>query len=625
MCGILGYYQQGGLSASQLRLGLAALDSLAHRGPDGAGVRLIDSASGRQWSLRIPGTPADVPTDLALADYVDGQADLLLGHRRLSIFDLSSRGHQPMQDQQGNVLIFNGEVYNFMELRAELEKFGHRFQSASDTEVILAAYRQWGPACLKHFNGMWSMLLYDPTARKLLVTVDRIGVKQLYTYQDADCQVWASEAKAIRKVVGARLTVSRTHLDYFLTHGSQELGEETLWKEMRRFPPSHFRYAAPSEHGLAPAVSFWDFPAGRRSFGSLSQAADSLRSLLDDAIRLRMRSDVPWGTTLSGGLDSSSIVFAAQGLREKAGITEPIHSFTAIFPGEEGDESAFAKRVAGVLDLEAHYSNPLSDFDIDEFERFSYHQDFPVPNTSMYAQWAVMKAVSASPVKVLLDGQGGDELFAGYHHHVYKYGRDLLLHGRIGAYRSLVEEFCEIRGMSVEKVKGFIKDDLKLYLRLRTGKRLPGPPEATTWNKALSLREVLELDIRSWVMPSLLRYEDRNSMAFAIEARLPFLDYRMVEFAMQLPDEYKIHEGWQKYILRMAMPELPDVIRWRKDKKGFSTPHGLWMTRHRKTFEDYAQVALGQGMRLPAGVATVAGLDETQLFRYASLGLWLRG
>jgi asparagine synthetase B (glutamine-hydrolysing) len=208
---------------------------------------------------------------------------------------------------------------------------------------------------------------------------------------------------------------------------------------------------------------------------------------------------------------------------------------------------------------------------------------------------------------------------------VYKYGRDLLLHGRIGAYRSLVEEFCEIRGMSVEKVKGFIKDDLKLYLRLRTGKRMPGPPEATAWNKALSLREVLELDIRSWVMPSLLRYEDRNSMAYAIEARLPFLDYRMVEFAMQLPDEYKIQQGWQKYILRMAMPELPDVIRWRKDKKGFSTPHGLWMARHRKTFEDYALLAIGQGMRLPAGVASVGGLDETQLFRYASLGLCLRG
>jgi asparagine synthase (glutamine-hydrolysing) len=624
MCGILGYYQHGGLCTAQLRKGLQALDSLAHRGPDGAGVRLIDSRSGTTWSLWVPGTPADIKTDLTLDDYVDGQADLLLGHRRLSIFDLSSRGHQPMCDGQGNALIFNGEVYNFMELRAELEKFGHRFQSASDTEVILAAYRQWGPDCFARFNGMWSMLLFDPKAGKLLVTVDRIGVKQLYTYQDDGCQLWASEVKAIRKVVGERLTLSHLHLDFFLAHGSQEMGEETLFKEIRRFPPSHFRYAAPADHAVAPAVSYWDFPTDKRSFDSVERAAESLRSLLDDSIQLRMRSDVPWGTTLSGGLDSSSIVFAAQRLRKRAGQDGPIHSFTAIFPGEEGDESAFAKRVAAELELEAHYNNPLTAFDLDAFERFSYHQDFPVPNTSMYAQWSVMEAVGASPVKVLLDGQGGDELFAGYHHHVYKYGRDLLLHGRVGAYRQLVEEFCAIRGLSPAKVKGYITDDLKLYLRLRLGKRLPGPPEVTAWNKALTLREVLQLDIRSWVMPSLLRYEDRNSMAFGIEARLPFLDYRVVEFAMQIPDEYKIHAGWQKYILRMAMPELPDVIRWRKDKKGFTTPHNEWMRRHRDAFLGYAGLALSKGIALPPGVASATDLDEIQLFRYASLGLWLR-
>lgn len=624
MCGILGYYQRGGFSASQLRTGLAALDSLAHRGPDGVGVRLIDSTSGRQWALRVPGTPADVPTDLELADYVDGQADLMLGHRRLSIFDLSSRGHQPMVDFEGNSLIFNGEVYNFLELRATLEKLGHSFQSASDTEVILAAYRQWGPDCLQHFNGMWSMLLFDPKQGKLLVTVDRIGVKQLYSYQDADCQLWASEVKAIRKVMGARLHVSQVHVDFFLAHGSQEMGDETLFQEVKRFPPSHFRYARPADHGSAPAVRYWDFPAGKQDFGSIERAAENLRDLLDDAIRLRMRSDVPWGTTLSGGLDSSSIVFAAQALRKQAGITEPIHSFTAVFPGEEGDESAFAQRVVAQLGLKAHYNNPLEAFDIAAFERFCYHQDFPVPNTSMYAQWSVMQAVSGSPVKVLLDGQGGDELFAGYHHHVYKYGRDLLLHGRVGAYRQLVQEFSALRGIPEAKVKGFIKNDLKLYLRLRMGKRLPGPPEVTAWNKALSLRDVLQLDIRSWVMPSLLRYEDRNSMAFAIEARLPFLDYRIVEFAMQLPDDYKIRDGWQKYILRMAMPDLPDQIRWRKDKKGFSTPHNVWMQRYRAHFLDYAQLALERGIALPAGVQSVEALNEVQLFRYGSLGLWLR-
>lgn len=624
MCGILGYYKKGGLSRADLLAGMEALDSLRHRGPDGAGMVLVSVESGQVWSLRLADTPLDVPCDLLPAEYQDGQADLLLGHRRLSIFDLSSRGHQPMQDASGNLISFNGEVYNFYELRTELEKQGHTFQTATDTEVILAAYRQWGPDGLKRFNGMWSILLYDPAARKLLVTVDRIGVKQLYAYSEGDALILASEIKAIRKIAGKHLSIHAENVNSFLLHGHIDLGESTLFAQVRRFKPAHYLLSHPAEFNETAPKSFWELPTGVKEYESIQQAADVLRSLLEDAIRLRMRSDVPWGTTLSGGLDSSSIIYAAQAIRQREGITTPINTFTAVFPGEEGDESAFVKRIEAELETSAMYTNPLEEFDFADFERFLHHQDLPVINTSMYAQWSVMKMVGHSSVKVLLDGQGGDELFAGYHHHIYKHGRDLLLHGRFGAYKRMVKEVSALKGLDPAHVKRIVLDDLKLYLRLKTGYRMPGPEEVTTWNKALSLRDVLAQDIRSWVMPMLLRYEDRNSMAFAVEARLPFLDYRIVEFAIQLPDDFKIHEGWQKYILRLAMPELPDVIRWRKDKKGFTTPHNAWMARYRDKFLEYAQTVPERGIPLPFGGKDIHSLNETQLFRVASLGQWLR-
>lgn len=624
MCGILGYYRKGGLQKEDLRKALSALDSLQHRGPDGAGISLIDTTTGKSWTLFHPDTPEDIPFDLQLDSYQDGQAHLLLGHRRLSIFDLSSRGHQPMSDEANNLIVFNGEVYNFLELREELRKSNHRFQTGTDTEVILAAYRQWGPDALRRFNGMWSILLYDPRAHKLLVSVDRIGVKQLYTYTDDDCVILASEAKAIRVLVEERLNLNPIQAKFFLSQACVDLSTETLFQEISRFPSAHFRYAGLADFAITPPVSYWEFPTGTKKFTTVERAAESLRSLLDDAIKLRMRSDVPWGTTLSGGLDSSSIVFAASNIRSKT-ITTPIRSFTAVFPGQEADESGFARRVAADLGLDAHFVNPMEEFDFDDFERFHHHQDFPVPNTSMYAQWQVMKAVGESPVKVLLDGQGGDELFAGYHHHVYKYGRDLLLHGRYLAYRRLVDEFCTLRGLEPATVKKYIMDDLKLYLRLKMGRQMDGPPQVTEWNRSQTLQDVLRMDIRSWVMPALLRYEDRNSMAFAVEARLPFLDYRMVEFAMQLPDEFKIHKGWQKYVLRLAMPELPELIRWRKDKKGFTTPHKEWVQRHKARFVEYAQLAIDRGIELPYEIKGLEGLDEIRLFRVASLGLWMRG
>jgi asparagine synthase (glutamine-hydrolysing) len=454
---------------------------------------------------------------------------------------------------------------------------------------------------------------------------DRIGIKQLYQWGDAREWMYASEIKAIRTLPQASTALDIGSTQFFLKHGQIDVTPQTLLRDVRRFAPGHFATSSAAELPAAALVAYWDLPTATARKTTLQDAAKELRHLLDDAIRLRMRSDVPWGTTLSGGLDSSSIVYAAHRLRLDMGETSPIHTFTAIFPGKEGDESAFVRFIEQDLGLDARYTNPLDRFDFEDFERFMYHQDQPVVSTSMYAQWSVMKAVGSSEVTVLLDGQGGDELFGGYHHHFYKYGRSLLLQGKFAAYNQLVDEYCALKGWETKKVKQTILNDVKLYLKLKLGTKLPGPPAITAWNAASSLSEVLRIDLKSFIMPSLLRYEDRNSMAFAVEARLPFLDYRIVEFATTLPDEYKIHEGWQKYILRQAMPDLPEKIRYRKDKKGFTTPHDEWMTQFRARFEGYAQAALDGGVKHPWHGKPLSQLDSAQLFRMASLGAWMKG
>lgn len=627
MCGILTYYKSlrsGGLRREDLDKALAALRALKHRGPDGEGVVLINSETGATAVLRTKDTPPDIHCSLTLESHTaKDQYDLLLAHRRLSIFDLSSKGHQPMFDPFGNILCFNGEVYNWPELRTELQAKGYSFQSETDTEVILASYREWGPDALKRFNGMWSMFLWDAQRKQLLYSNDRIGIKQLYTWSDAESHIVASEIKAIRVIRGGGLTPNLEAARYFVLNGNLDLNAQTMFNEVHRLAPAHWRLCRPADFPRAKAQRYWDFPVGKRFKGSLADATAQLRHLLEDAIKVRMRSDVPWGTTLSGGLDSSSIIYAANKIRKQQGVTTPINTFTAIFPGQEGDESRFVREIEADLGLNARYTNPLEKFDFDDFQKFLQHQDQPVASTSMYAQWCVMKMVGDSEVKVLLDGQGGDELFAGYHHHVYKYGRDLLLRGKFKASRELIREYSELKGMNPNMVKKIIWNDARLWLRLKLGKRMPGPPENTTWNVARTLPEVLRLDMTSWVMPMLLRYEDRNSMAFSIEARLPFLDYRIVEFAMQVPDEYKIHKGWQKYVLRQAMEDLPDGIRWRKDKKGFTTPHDDWVSAHRDAFLAFGEKAVDAGILVPVEGKSLSDLNAVHLFRMASLGAWV--
>lgn len=625
MCGILAYFKADGIGQDDLQKALRGLDNLAHRGPDGAGAVLINSQSGECWTLRLPQSPGDLEFDLSPEAY-EGGADLFLGHRRLSIFDLSSKGHQPMRDEGGNWLIFNGEVYNFLDLRPALEQKGYQFRSATDTEVLMAAYREQGEQCLQTFNGMYSFLLWDSQKRQLFVANDRFGIKPLYSVGSEKEWVYSSQVRAMGAMGMLKPDFDLERLRLYVFSGMNDYDQQTLIQGVEKFPQGH--YALHSGQGFADKSyeRYWDYPSGRTYYKNPAQAAEAFGEIFQDAVRLRMVSDVEWGTSLSGGLDSSAIVYMAAKLLKEQGKKRPIYSFSAVFPGLEGDESSFVDRIRQDLDLQATMVEPVKEFGLPDFEKFMSFLDFPVRSTAMYAAWCVMRAVGKSPVTVLLDGQGGDELFGGYHHHFYKYARYLILRGQIRKAIQEMRYYAEMKGKTFKEIRRLVVGDLKLFFKLKMGPRKDVPEVINQWDGAYRLKDVLQLDLKSNMMPELLRYEDRTSMAYGVEARVPFLDHRLVEFAFTLPDKYKINKGWQKWVIREALPEMPDEIRWRKDKKGYSTPFWEWVEGNKEGLRSYLSalenVDLDVKSLLTDGAQTPDELFPDRFYRLCNLGLW---
>lgn len=624
MCGISVYFNRKGISQAGLRDALASLSSLSHRGPDGEGVTLLNVQTGQSWRLQTPATTAGTPQGIMPADYQDGQAHLVLGHRRLSIFDLSPAGHQPMSDEAGNWLSFNGEVYNFPEIKAELSARGLSFRTQTDTEVILAAYRVWGPDCLKKFNGMWGMVLWDAHQRKLLVTNDRFGVKGLYYHCSADEFIAASEIKAILAFKGRSGPLHEANIRFFLDSGFLDTGTGTFFRDIHRFPPAHFAFIDPANAFAVKPQAHWTLPTVRSQSRSDAEWIAQFREVLFSAVRLRMRSDRPWGVSLSGGLDSSSVVYAARDLLAKEpGLAASLETYSCIFPGREGDESAFIHFIEKDTGVAAHHVNPMDSFTLDEFKKHIWHQDYPVSSTSMFAEWCLMKLTASTRVRVLLTGQGGDELLAGYHHHFYRYLRELQLSLRRGAYRQELKAYAELKEMPLAQLRSIARGEVKQFLRFRL-KGGPQNPEQAR-EAVRTMEQSLHLDFFQLMLPTYLRSEDRDSMAFGVETRVPFLDYRMVELAAQMPASLKIRQGWQKWILRESMQELPASIRWRKDKKGYSNPQQEWVSMHADGFLDHLSNLAEIGMQADKSVVRkqLSGGDHYRGFWLCALSLWL--
>ncbi len=551
---------------------------------------------------------------------------LWLGHLRLSILDLSQRGHQPMFIADGRYAIsYNGEVYNYLELRRELEADGVRFHSDTDTEVILQAYRRWGLECFERFNGMWALALWDRERRRLVLSRDRVGIKPLYWCLDHSRLAFASEIKslaAFRLLTGGELNLNPAAVQTYLNQGLVDGLEETFFQGILRFKPGHFMLV---EDGRIRAYQpYWDLPAraadrreelAGREEGEL---AEELSQLMADAVAIHTRADVPVGVCLSGGLDSSAVA----GLASR--VIPGIKTFTSWYPDqdEEYNELAHAQRVCRAFDLPSHRTEVEGRRLLEKLPELLWYLDEPTLAMGVYPQWHVMQA-AAQEVTVVMDGQGGDEIFAGYDFYAAH-----LLYGRLLAkdfkgYQQALAGFYRNYGLKrVEALGQEVKQAWLANFQAKLPKHFPD-----------HLTNYLFHELTHSRLPALLRYEDRLSMAFSIESRVPLLDHRLIETAFALPDTAKVGPGWSKYLMRRALEGvLPQEVTWRKDKKGFPTP-----------FEPWVQGELGGAVRelLNSGKGWLASIlgakplaeffaawdqgrrDPWQLWRFLSLELWL--
>jgi asparagine synthase (glutamine-hydrolysing) len=534
---------------------------LDHRGPDGDGL----------WS--DPG--------------------VALGFRRLAILDLSDAGMQPMASEDGRLrLVHNGEIYNYRELRAELEPKGHRFRTGTDTEVVLAAYREWGERCVERFNGMWAFALWDAERRTLFASRDRFGVKPFYYRHAGGRLAFASEPKAFRADPETRLAPNPRAVRDYVEQGYADHTSETFFEGISKLPPAHSLTFG--RDGLR-LRRYWSLEAGEPPAGD---PADAVRELLVDSVRLRLRSDVPVGTCLSGGLDSSAIACVVSHLLDtEAENARPVgerqRTFTAYFDEPGFDERPYAQAVVERTGAEPHWISFDGEQLVEALPRIVETQDEPFGSTSIVAQWHVMRAAREAGLTVMLDGQGADETLAGYHGYFGPFFADLLAAGRLRELRAEVSGYRTLHGASaagtaVALARPFVPARVRWLARGRARggtsllhrelRGLEVTPEPNGVHAGGRLRRQLHLILTARGLPELLRYEDRNSMAHSLEARVPFLDYRLVQLLYSLDAGELIERGKTKAVLRRAVGDLlPPVVRDRVDKLGFVTPEARWL------------------------------------------------
>ncbi|MBP7410430.1 MAG: asparagine synthase (glutamine-hydrolyzing) [Methanoculleus sp.] len=541
MCGIAGQVAQNGGEADPA-LVRAMAERLSHRGPDGEG------------------------------DFFSGPVGL--AHRRLAIIDLSDEGRQPMANEDGSLqIVFNGEIYNYPALREELIAAGHNFATTTDTEVILHAYEEWGRDCLARFNGMWAFALWDDRRRELFCARDRLGVKPFYYTTAGESFLFASEIKALLAHPGVGRRPNDRMLLAFLAWGVADHTAETMYDGILQLPPAHFIIV--SGAGTGEPERYWDVVVNGARRGAVDDetAAREVRDLLTDAVRIRLRSDVPVGTCLSGGIDSSTITALINVLlrtEHPESVGDRQKTFSVCFDDPRFDESRHVDTVVAATGVASHRVTPSTEGLWKDIGRLLYIQDEPFVSLSIYAQYCVMRLAS-SEVKVVLDGQGADEQLAGYIAYQMPYIRGLLRRGEVLA------ALREVAGSARHHGSFFSWAARQSRVRSKRRGLLRGDaPEVLRY--AGSLDEVLSQEITATNLPLLLHWEDRNSMAFSIEARVPFLDYRLVEYLAGLPLDQKIRCGVTKYVLRRAIRGLvPDAVRCRMDKMGFVTPEEAWM------------------------------------------------
>ena len=603
MCGICGFYGSPDSKKDQQALLDRMNETQKHRGPDDRGT------------------------------FLEGPAGL--GHVRLSIIDLSSAGHQPMLYGDRYAMVFNGEIYNYIELRNELIEVGYGFHTDTDSEVILAAYDHWGEDCLSRFNGFWSIVIYDRKTEELFLSRDRFGVKPLYYTNQPGYFVFASEIKTLLQDDRIKREANDAVIFDYLVNGFVDCTEETFFEGVYRLGAGccmHIDSAGGQE-----IRRYYELPYSEQLIGDVNDdMVLRFRDLFRDSVKLRLRADVPIGSCLSGGLDSSSIVCeSSRQLREQNAGTEQ-KTFSSCYRGDPNDERVYIDAVVEKTGVKSYFTYPDGDTLFGDLEHLIYTQDEPFVSTSMYASYCVMKLAHENGVTVLLDGQGADEILCGYRKARFHYIKRLIQAGRLG--RAAVESFYYLPYMRKGKNVSLLAD-LSMFRQFlgRTGK---DDIRRRYLERSFSARDLknsytdnerfLLNDFDRIVLPALLRYVDRNSMAFSIEDRLPFLDYRLVEYAMGLPLNAKISRGYSKAVMRKAL-DMPEIIRTRRDKIGFYTPENSWIASHSNQYKavfanpDFrAGKYIDRHKILADWDKLTRGKDDIGLFRYICLEKWMR-
>ncbi len=579
MCGILSIVNLNRATDSEKLIKASSV--IRHRGPDDEGFMTWSPGEQPQiWSGND--TATSTRQHWGYPQLQPGQTFKVgFGHRRLSILDLSPAGHQPMVlASAGLAITYNGEVYNYLEIREELKSLGHHFHTGTDTEVILHAWAQWGVACLNRFNGMFAFVLLDHKNNTLYAVRDRFGVKPLYYYSTGKSLYLTSEIKQIKTADNYSLSLNKDAVYKYLAANAVDYSDTTFDVNIRHIPQGHYLKMDVSGDTLNYTLHEWYRLQPQKWAGSYEDAAARLKELLTDAVNVRLRSDVPVGSCLSGGLDSSAIVCLAAELLKKKGNNAGQDTVTACYDIARYDEWNFASEVVKQTGARSHRVFPaFKDLEA-EYAQFIWHQDEPVTSTSMFSQWSVFKASKAAGLTVMVDGQGSDEQFAGYSGNDYSFYSGLLSNVKLAA---LIDET-----LSYKKTNGNWPVSALLHMAKKMmGVKLPTyhvqwlspeQPESLHATHAGNLNENLRRQIQNAPLPALLRYEDRNSMAWNIESRTPFMDYRLIEFSMGLPDRFVYNRGTTKAILRTAMKDvIPAAISGRKDKMGFVTPEEIWM------------------------------------------------
>lgn len=568
MCGIAGYWSSTPASRHAVSLD-ACLVLMKHRGPDDHGME-IDRTFG----------------------------ELGLGHARLSIIDLSVGGHQPMHSADGRYsMVFNGEIYNYRELRDEMIGEGSSFRTQSDSEVLLAAWAHWGEACLPRLTGMFAFAIVDRTAGTLSIVRDAFGIKPMFYATPNWGLCFASELPATCRLRGEAATLNLQTSYNYLVHGDYDSTPATFVEGIYQLEPGVIRVLDLRTGVLGAARSWWTPSIVETPAISLPKAADRLREMFLASVDLHLRSDVPLGSALSGGVDSSAVVCAMRHLQPNADI----HTFSFVAKGSPVSEESWVDLVNSHVGAIPHKvfvePNQLA-ADLDDMIRA---QGEPFGGTSIYAQYRVFQEARRAGITVTLDGQGADELLAGYHGFPGKRLRSLLDRGQIGDAVSFLGKWARWPGRSVTYgLKNLVAEYAQgdLYQRLRgwagtemrpdwldtdflakAGVQLRHPRIASHGPVGRRLVAELALSATRRGLPALLRHADRNSMRFSVESRVPFLTTDLANFLLALPEEYLISaEGETKHVFRAAMRGIvPDSILDRRDKIGFATPEEQWL------------------------------------------------